>query len=114
MFDYELKYKIFIDDIEINPVTTIITIEEDYIEDQELLEDILLEKLKEEMGNNKVEIIDFYPVIQTEQANLYRITDEDVYYNEYTYKGDIRDMTKEFIGKDMKEVLDCIKDYKTK
>jgi hypothetical protein len=83
MIDYEVKYKIWIQDILINPVTTIITLEEDYIEDQELLEDVLLEKLKEEMGNNNVEIIDFYPV--NKQDNLYRFTYDDIYFENETH-----------------------------
>ena len=113
MFDYEIIFKVWIQDIEINPTTTIITLEENYIEDQELLEDVLLEKLKEEIGYNNVEIIDFYPVTQIEQANLYRITADDIYYqDEYMYKGDIQDKTKKFIGKDMEEVLDIINEYK--
>jgi hypothetical protein len=93
----------------------ILTIEEGYIQDQELLEDVLFEKAKEYLENEYIELVEFEELKQTEQANLYRITAEDVYYDdEYTYKGDVKDMIKEFTGKDTKEVLDLINDTKTK
>lgn len=45
---------------------TILTVEEGYIEDGELLEDILLEKLKEELDINNVEIISYESLIDNE------------------------------------------------
>jgi hypothetical protein len=100
------------DDLQSNN-DTIITIENDYIENQELLEDILLEKLKEEIENQNVEIIDFEPV--NKQDNLYRFSYDDYYYydsEEYQYKGDINNKAEKFMDKTMKEVLDIIKQYK--
>lgn len=109
MISYRVLASFWLGDIHMTP-ELILTIEEGYIEDQELLEDVLLEKAKEELENEYIELIEFEELTQTEQANLYRITEDDVYYqDEYTYKGDVQDKTKEFIGKDMKEVLDIIK-----
>lgn len=66
---------------------TLITLEVDsYIEDIDLLEDILTEYLKDylELETNDFEIVEYYTLTQIEQANLYRITEDDVYYeNEY-------------------------------
>jgi len=111
MIDYMVRYKYYIDDLEFNS-DRIITIQEGHIEDQELLEDVLLELLKEEIDNENIVLIDFEELTQTEQANLYRITADDVYYNdEYMYKGDINNKAEKFIGKDMEEALDVIKEY---
>jgi small-conductance mechanosensitive channel len=111
MIDYIVRFTYWIDDLEFSN-DTVITIQEGYIEDQNLLEDILMELLKEDTENENVEIIDFEELTQTEQANLYRITADDVYYNdEYMYKGDIGDKAEKFTGKSMEEVLDIIKEY---
>jgi hypothetical protein len=111
MIDYKITYNRYIDDIELKG-DTIITIQEGIIENQNLLEDVLMELLKEDIENENVEIIDFEELTQTEQANLYRITADDVYYNdEYMYKGDIGDKAEKFIGKDMEEVLEVIQEY---
>ena len=112
MIDYKCLISYYVDDIHMTP-ELILTIEEGIIEDQELLEDVLLEKAKEYLENEYIELVEFEELTQTEQANLYRITADDVYYNdEYMYKGDIQDKVKDFVGKDMKEVLDVIKKYR--
>jgi hypothetical protein len=111
MIDYIVKYETFnLNNIDIKE--TIITLE-DQISDDEFLEDVLIENLKDYLETEDFEIIEYYTLTQTEQANLYRITADDVYYNdEYMYKGDIQDEVKDFVGKDMKEVLDIVKKYK--
>lgn len=106
MIDYIVMYK-----IGTQIKDTIITLE-DQILDDELLENIITENLKDYLETDDFEILEYYTLTQTEQANLYRITADDIYYNdEYTYKGDIQDKVKYFVGKDMKEVLDIIKEY---
>jgi hypothetical protein len=111
MVDYIVRYKYIVDDLEFSS-DKVITIQEEIIEDQNLLEDVLMELLKEDIENENVEIVDFQELTQIEQANLYQITADDVYYNhEYVYKGDISDKAEMFMGKDMDEVLDCIKEY---
>lgn len=111
MIDYRVLISFWIDDIHMTPELTL-TIEEGIIEDQELLEDVLLEKAKEYLENEYIELVEFEELKQTEQANLYRITEDDIYYNdEYTYKGDINNQVEEFIGMDMEGALNCIKRY---
>lgn len=112
MTDYKVIVSYWIDDTHITP-ELILTIEEGIIEDQELLEDVLLEKAKDYLENEDIELVEFEELKQTEQANLYRITEDDVYYNdEYTYKGDIQDKAEKFMGKDMEDALDVIKKYR--
>jgi len=112
MINYRVLVSYWLDDIHMTP-ELILTIEEGYIEDQELLEDVLLEKAKEYLECENIEIVDFEELTQTEQANLYQITADDIYYNdEYIYKGDIGDKAEQFIGQSMEEALDCINRYR--
>jgi hypothetical protein len=107
MIDYIVLYKIN-GDIK----DTIITLETDYIED-DILEELLTENLKDYLETEGFEILEYYTLTQTEQANLYRITADDVYYDDdYMYKGDIKDKAKKFMNKDMEDVLDVIREYK--
>lgn len=75
MIDYIVRYTYGIDDILFDG-DTIITIEE-FIEDQLDLEEILLEKLKEEIECTYIEIEDFQPLVK--QENLYRFEYKDAY-----------------------------------
>lgn len=73
MIEYKINYNYWTDDILLSK-DTIITIEEDIdIEDthnrDELIRDILLEKLREEIGNDKIEIIDFEELEGEERWN---------------------------------------------
>jgi hypothetical protein len=126
MTDYIVQYKYTIDDIEIKN-DKMFTIEDDiYIkpnkrdreqdiefEIDQIIESILFEKLKDYFECENIELIGFEPV--NKECNLFKFTKEDVYYDdEYTYKGDIKNMIKEFIGKDTKEGLDLISKIKTK
>lgn len=109
MIDYKVIYNTFYNDVQVQS-EIVITIEEEYIEDQEILEDVLLEKAKECLECKNIEIVEFEELTQIEQANLYKITAEDVYCNdEYMYKGDINEKVKKFIGKDIESSLNCIK-----
>jgi hypothetical protein len=109
MIDYIVLYE-----TKTGAYDTIITLEVDsYIEDTDLLEELLTENLKDYLETDDFEIIDYYTLTQTEQANLYRIVVDDVYYNdEYMYKGDIDDKAENFMGQSMEESLDCIKRYR--
>lgn len=112
MIDYRVSLSVWIDEIHVQR-ELVLTIEEGIIENQELLEDVLLEKTKEYFEIDDIEIVEFEELTQTEQANLYRITADDVYYNdEYMYKGDINGKAEKFMGKDMEETLDVIKKYR--
>jgi hypothetical protein len=112
MINYRVFISFWLGDVHITP-ELILTIEEGYIEDQELLEDVLLEKAKEYLEYDNIEIVGFEELTQTEQANLYQFTADDVYYNdEYMYKGDIGDKAEKFMGQSIEEALDCIKRYK--
>lgn len=78
MIDYIVKYKYNkFDDIELNS-DTIITLENDYIEDTEVLEELLLEQLKEDLDMENVEILDVESV--NKRDNIYRFTYDDVYF----------------------------------
>jgi len=109
MIDYLVKYILYgIHDIELTSTKTI-TVEE-YIEDEELRDDVILEKLKDYLETDWVEIIDYKPV--NEQDNLYRFTEDDVYFD-YDYQADYNEKFREVVGnKDVKEILDIIKGYK--
>jgi hypothetical protein len=78
MIDYKVMVNIWVSDLSFQR-ELILTIEEGYIEDQELLEDVLFEKAKEYLENEYIELVEFEELKQTEQANLYRITENDVY-----------------------------------
>jgi hypothetical protein len=110
MIDYKIKYKLWVpDDIELSS-QTIITVEE-FIPDEYLLEDVLFEKLKDYLENDEVELVEFDELKQTEQANLYQITDDDVYYeDEYIFKGVIGNKAEEFMGRSMEDTLEHIRD----
>jgi len=76
MIDYIVRFIYWIGDIQLNG-DTIITIKEGIIEDKELLEDVILEILKEKVDQDGIEIIDFEELIQND--NLYRFEYKDVY-----------------------------------
>lgn len=80
MIDYRCLISMWLGDIQMTP-ELVLTIEEGYIENQELLEDVLLEKAKEYLEYDDIEIIEFEELTQIEQANLYRITEDDVYFD---------------------------------
>jgi len=71
MFDYIVRYEI--NNIEKDKIITI----EQYIEDSEILEDLLLEQLKDSVETDEVEILDFESV--NKQDNLYRFEYKDIY-----------------------------------
>jgi hypothetical protein len=103
MIDYIVKYKCYINDLEFNS-DTIITIEDDIIIDdkdikfsnverdieferEQLITEILYEKLKEQFDEN-VELVDFEELIQ--QENLYKFEYKDIYGEDttrYDYEG---------------------------
>ena len=109
MIDYIVKYILYgIHDIELTSTKTI-TVEE-YIEDEELRDDVILEKLKDYLETDSVEIIDYNPV--NEQDNLYRFTEDDVYFD-YAYQANSNKNFRELVGdRDVEEILDVIKEYK--
>lgn len=76
MTDYIVLYK-----TKTGEYDTIITLEVDYIEDDYLLEELITENLKDYLETDNFEILEYYTLKQTEQANLYRITEDDVYYD---------------------------------
>lgn len=52
-------------------------------EENQIIEGILLNELIDYFENETIELIDFIPV--NVQANLYRITEDDVYFDKETY-----------------------------
>ena len=76
MIDYIVRFIYWIGDIQLNG-DTIITIKEGIIEDKELLEDVILEILKEKVDQDGIQIVDFEELIQND--NLYRFEYKDVY-----------------------------------
>lgn len=83
MTDYIVLYK-----TKTGTYDTIITLEVNYIEDNDLLEELITENLKDYLETDDFEILEYYTLKQTEQANLYRITEDDVYFDKDSY--DIR------------------------
>ena len=77
MIDYNAIYTFWLGDVNISN-NTVITIQEGYIKDQELLEDVILEILKEQVDEYGIEIVSFEEV--TKNVNLYRFEDNDVYF----------------------------------
>ena len=78
MIDYIVRFTYWISDINMSG-DTIITIKEGIIEDKELLEDVILENLKEKVDQDGIQIVDFEELIQND--NLYRFEYKDVYGN---------------------------------
>jgi len=76
MIDYIVNFTYWIGDVNMSG-DTIITIKEGIIEDKELLEDVILENLKEKVDQDGIEIVDFEELIQND--NLYRFEYKDVY-----------------------------------
>ena len=77
MIDYNVIYTFWISDVNISD-NTIITIKEGYIADQELLEEVILEILKEQVDEDGIEIVSFEETVKN--VNLYRFEDKDVYF----------------------------------
>jgi hypothetical protein len=76
MIDYRVFINFWLGDIHMTP-ELVLTIEEGCIEDQELLEDVLLEKAKEYLEYENIEIVKFEEL--TQRDNLYRFEYKDVY-----------------------------------
>jgi hypothetical protein len=52
-------------------------------EENQIIEELLLNELMECFKSETVELVDFIPV--NTQSNLYRITEDDVYFDKETY-----------------------------
>jgi len=72
MIDYIVRFTYWIDDLEFSS-DKVITIQEGHIEDQELLEDVLLEILKEEIDNENIVLIDFEEITDRDY-DIYKLT----------------------------------------
>ncbi|NRU52639.1 hypothetical protein [Clostridium beijerinckii] len=96
MIDYIVTYKYYINDIELNG-DKILTIEDDiYIkpdkndleqdlefERTQIIEEILIQQLKDYFESDTIQLVDFIPVNVSE--NLYRFTEDDIYFDKETY-----------------------------
>lgn len=80
----EIKDKVFTieDDIHIKLNKKILDQDIEF-ETSQIIEEILIQKLKDYFDSETIELIDFIPV--NVQDNLYRFTEDDIYFDKETY-----------------------------